>query len=297
VTDAPQLRLAVQSRVVVDNDWAGDPDGLVALAHHLLAPTNRVVAVTSSLLNPVFGQGESTAARGAEMAAELVDLVGGVARPAVHVGAETPFEPSGSASAASAAIVAEARRDDDVPLFLVCAGPLTNVAAALEEAPEIAARLTLVWVGGAVGPAAFEYNRDTDAAAAEFVFGRPELAIWQFPLETYRRCAYSVAELEHDLAASGRVGAWLWSRFLELPLPEWVEQGGVWPLGDSPPVLVTALSDESSAYTTAPGHGPGERRVYTDVDVRLLVGDLLARLRGHERSQAPGSWPLPRAGE
>ena len=34
---------AVRCRVVLDNDWSGDPDGLVALAHHLLSPANRVV--------------------------------------------------------------------------------------------------------------------------------------------------------------------------------------------------------------------------------------------------------------
>src|SRR5690349_13793664 len=99
-----QLRLAEQCRVIVDNDWAGDPDGLVALAHHLLSPTNRVVAVTSSFLNPVFGEVGSTAARGAVMAQELVDLVGGGQRPLVHAGAEGAL---GGASAASVAIVAE----------------------------------------------------------------------------------------------------------------------------------------------------------------------------------------------
>lgn len=275
------LRLAEQCRVVLDNDWAGDPDGLVALAHHLLSPTNRVVAVTSSLLNPVFGELGTTAQRGTDLAQELVDLVGGPARPPVHTGAEFPYDGTPRPSAAAAAIVAEARRDDDLPLFLVCAGPLTNVADALREAPDIAARLTLVWIGGALAAGAAEYNRDTDAAAAEYVLGRPDLPVWQFPLETYRRCAYSVAELEHDLAGAGSLGRWLWTRFLELPLPEWIRLGGVWPLGDSPPVLVTALSDESSSHTETTTAGV-VRRVYTDVDTRLLFADLLARLRLHE---------------
>ena len=114
--------------------------------------------------------------------------------------------------------------------------------------------------------------------AAEFVFATPGLAVWQFPLETYRSCAYSVAELEADLAGSGRVGEWLWTCFTELPLPDFVRLGGVWPLGDSPPVLVTALDDESSTYRETP-----TGRVYTAVDVRLLVADLLAKLRLHER--------------
>ncbi|MGY1815179.1 nucleoside hydrolase [Blastococcus sp. SYSU D00820] len=281
-----QLRLRARCRVVVDNDWAGDPDGLVGLAHHLLSPANRVVAVTSSFLNPVFGETDGTAARGTAMARELVDLVGVPVPSGVHTGAEAAFTPGGARSAASAAIVAEARRDDDLRLVVVCAGPLTNVAAALEEAPEIATRLTLVWVGGALADGVFEYNRDTDPAAAEFVLGRAELAVSSFPLETYRRCAYSVAELEADLAGSGAVGAWLWTRFVELPLPEGLEIGAVWPLGDSPPVLLTALDDESSRYTVSAAGG-AERRVYTDVDTRLLFGDLLARLRLHERRQRP----------
>lgn len=283
------LRLAEQCRVIVDNDWTGDPDGLVALAHHLLSPTNRVVAVTSSLINPIFAPPPTAAADAAALAQELVDLVGMTRPPAVHAGSESPYGPAGAPSAASDAIVAEALRDDRLRLFLVCGGPLTNVAAALRQDPAIAERLTLVWIGGSLEPGAPEYNRDTDAAAAEFVFSRPGLEIWQFPLETYRRCAYSVAELEHDLGGSGRLGVWLWERFTTLPLPDFVELGGLWPLGDSPPVLVTALGDESSPFTPSPAAGDrGARRVYTDVDFRLIVGDLLARVRLHEQRRLAG---------
>ena len=274
-------RITPRCRVVVDNDWAGDPDGLVALAHHLLSPTNQVVAVTGSQNSPLFGPPAGTAAAGAALARELVDLVGAAHRPVVAAGCDVPIGGGDTASAAADATVAEARRDDPLPLFLVCGGPLTNVAQALRQAPDIAQRLTLVWIGGALAPDAPEYNRDTDPQAAAEVLARDDLAVWQFPLETYRRCGYSVAELEHDLGGAGRLGAWLWQRFTELPLPDFVQLGGVWPLGDSPPVLVTALDDASSAWTSeAPG-----RRVYTDVDVRLLVADLLARLRLHERRQ------------
>ena len=276
------LRIGEQCRVVVDNDWSGDPDGLVALAHHLLSPTNRVVAVTSSLINPIFGVPHG-AVQGAAMARELIDLIGAPVAPPVHEGSETPFGSGDATSAASAAMVAAARTDDELPLYLVCGGPLTNVAAALQQDPGVAERLVLVWVGGALDPTAPEYNRDTDAAAADFVLSRPALEVWQFPLETYRQCAYSVAELECDLGGSGLVGHWLWDRFTSLPLPDFISLGGVWPLGDSPPLLVTALGDESSTCTTTPSSATqGARRVYTDVDVRLLVADLLARLRLHE---------------
>ena len=48
-------------------------------------------------------------------------------------------------------------------------------------------------------------------------------------------------------------------------------------------MLVTALSTESSRWTTVPPSGGATAHICTDVDFRLVVGDLLAKLRGHER--------------
>jgi len=163
---------------------------------------------------------------------------------------------------------------------------LTNVASALRDAPDIASRLTLIWIGGSLDRSAFEYNCDTDQDAAAVVLDQPDLAIHQFPLETYRRCAYSVAELELDLSSCGLLGHWLWSHFTNPP--DWVRVGGVWPLGDSPAVLVTALSAESSTATLLPAEGSrgAQRRVHTDLDFRLIVADMLARFRLHERHRS-----------
>jgi len=62
---------------------------------------------------------------------------------------------------------------------------------------------------------------------------------------------------------------------------------GVWPLGDSPTVLVTALSTESSTATLLPSgrNRAARRRVYTDLDSRLIVTDMLARIGLHERQR------------
>jgi purine nucleosidase len=281
------MNVSARCRVIVDNDFSGDPDGLVGLAHHLLSPTNRVVAVTSSFVNPKFPVPAPRAADGAALARELVNLVGGAVTPPVHPGSEQGFG-NGSASAAADAITEEARRDDELPLYVVCGGPLTNVAEALRQAPDIAARLTLVWIGGALDPTAFEYNRDADPAAAAFVLAQRDVEIHQFPLEAYRQCAYSLAELEYDIGGAGALGRWLWTRFTG-PHPDWVQIGGIWPLGDSPPVLVTALDVESSRFETTTADGGGaNRRAYTDVDFRLLVGDLLAKLRAHELRRTKG---------
>lgn len=274
------LHVDPRTRVLIDNDWAGDPDGLVALAHHLLSPANRVDLVTSSFLDPVFEPLGTGARRGAKLVRELVDLVGPIRGPRVTAGAERPSGQDESPSDAARAIVTEARRDDPLPLHLVCGGPLTNVADALRLAPEIVDRFTLIWIGGALTEGEWEYNRETDPDAAAFVLAHPGLRLRWFPLETYRRCAYSIAELEHDIGGAGVLGRWLWDRFVSLRIPDGMPVGGTWSLGDSPPVLLTALTDESS--TSGAVGDDEERRVYLDVDMRLLVGDLLARLRLHE---------------
>jgi inosine-uridine nucleoside N-ribohydrolase len=243
-------RVVAQCRVIVDNDFAGDPDGILALAHHLLSPSNRVVAITTSFLNPRFvvppATPGATAADGARLAADLLAELGSAAPPPVATGAEEPFT-TGSRSAAAEAIVAAAHEESDLPLFLVCAGPLTNVAAALDIDAGIAGRLELIWIGGSLDPGAFEYNRDTDPVAAAAVLATPGLAVHQFPLETYRRCAYSVAELEADLPATGRLGAWLYDCFSSPP--DWVQLGGVWPIGDSPPLLTGQAPPARTAHT------------------------------------------------
>ena len=274
-------------RVIVDNDWTGDPDGLVGLAHHLLSPSNEVVLVTSSRLADMFVHDRGSPAHGADLAAEVVAL-SGAAAPRIAAGSPTWFA-DGASSDAADAIVEVARsqpQGSDTPLLLVCAGPLTNVAQALAQDPGISALLTLVWVGGALD-GGFEYNRDTDPAAAEFVFARPDLQIVQFPVEAYRQVACSVAELEWELGhATGELGERLWQAFLDLPLPDFVRLGGTWALGDSCPLLLTALSGDSSEARDAVHPGVAARRtVYTRVDGRLIVADFLAKLR----LQASGS--------
>jgi len=79
------------ARVIVDNDFAGDPDGLVALAHQLLTPKTRTVLVTASALDrQLMGAvaPERSAAIGADIAAELIRRAGIAAPPPVVAGSE-----------------------------------------------------------------------------------------------------------------------------------------------------------------------------------------------------------------
>ena len=79
-------RVVEQCRVVVDNDFAGDPDGILALAHHLLSPSNRVVAITSSFLNPRFVVPPVTAGATAQDGALLAAALPAARRAMVGAG-------------------------------------------------------------------------------------------------------------------------------------------------------------------------------------------------------------------
>ena len=273
------IRIEPRCRVVIDNDWAGDPDGLVALAHHAMSPANKIVAVTSSLTNPMFGPPGGKAQRGADLAEDLLRVLKLPGLADVHAGPDTPFTGQPRNNPAAAAIVDAAAARGGLPLVLVCAGPLTNVADALLLDPAVARSLTLAWVGGATHNQE-EYNYFTDPGAADFVLGNRDLAVWQFPAETYRRVVAPVAELDHVFRNSGAAGAWLWEHFNSLEVPDFVQFGPLWCLGDSAPLVVTGLDDITSTYIETSAEPP--RRTYTSVDTRLIVADFTAKLRLHQ---------------
>lgn len=285
------------ARVIVDNDFAGDPDGLAALVHQLLAPKTRVALITVSALNPQFSAGEMPAntsvARGRELALDLLARTG--LRPVPVAGGAEDF--STGPSDAARAIVAEAMRDDPLPLFVTCGGPLTNVAAALRLKPAIAGRTTVIWIGGGPWPGGgWEYNLATDPAAARHLIEETRTPLWQVPQDVYRQLQYAIAEMTADMRPISDFTRWLYERFTDIP--DFVELGGTWPMGDSPLVLLTALSGESSRYRERRAlairddlsYGeeiPGrDIRVYEQLDARLLFGDFLAQLRLHAAGSA-----------
>lgn len=70
-----------RARVIIDNDFAGDPDGLFQLAHHMLCTSVDVVQVISSRLREVMISPDRDAvAEGAAAADEVLALVGSAMR-------------------------------------------------------------------------------------------------------------------------------------------------------------------------------------------------------------------------
>lgn len=285
------------ARIVIDNDFAGDPDGLIALAHQLLSPKTQTVLVTTSALDPHLAklagaEAGQTAAAGARLARQLLERLGKSGRPAVIAGAESFGAGQEQVTAAARAIVAEAMRDDPLPLFVGCAGPLTNIAAALRLEPAIAGRMKLIWIGGSSAPeGGAEYNLITDLAAARYVFETSAVEVWQITEAEYKRFQVSVAEMSADFRSISPLAKWLYDQYRNLP--PFVQLGGSLTFGDSPIVSLSAFDPLLTPSTLRPArrildkglHGQEiegrQVRMYHGFDVRLNLADFFALLRSH----------------
>jgi inosine-uridine nucleoside N-ribohydrolase len=302
-----------RARVIIDNDFSGDPDGLLQLAHHLLSPSVDIRAVIGSHLRPgdPFDPSEVTADNAAREALDVVRLVGLDGRVPVVAGSNVGLADRATPirSAATDAIIAEAMRDDtELPLYLACGAGLTELASAWLLEPRIADRLTLVWIGGPEhdglalrppGSAGPEYNLNIDLAAGQVVFGDSAIPIWQIPRDAYRQTLLSTAELITRIGTAGPLGEHLEraiTRVSTMAGRHGIHLGETYICGDSPLVLLTALQSafeadpSSSDYVVraTPGFdddggyidGAGVRdiRVYTRLDVRLMFDDLFAKL-------------------
>jgi hypothetical protein len=290
-------------RVISDNDFAGDPDGLFQLAHLMLSRTVETPLVIGSHFVSMreSGPGIDFAERSADAARELLSIMG-LTTPVI-AGSSGPLSTVDGPSPAARSIVAEARRSDtDLPLYVVLGGSLTELAAALRLAPDIADRLTAVWIGGpeyddpGFVEQSPEYNINLDATAAAEVFASA-VPLWQVPRDAYRQCLVSVHELEERVRPFGPLGSHL-AGAVDALAARGIGVTGTYCLGDSPLVLLTALQSgfdpdpASSDYGWRPApavledgsYGPpveGARpiRVFTRLDVRLLLEDFFAVLR------------------
>ena len=300
-----------RSRLLFVNDLSGDLDGLYAAVHAILSP--------STQLRGIVGTGTTwpgeTAERSTALAMEILDLMDMAGSVKVHAGAVGKLTARGVPvkSPGTQAIIDEAMRSDtQLPLYVAVGGGLTEMASALMIEPEIADKLTLVWIGGAAYPdgESGETNFEIDPLAAQYVFNDTIVPIWQVPQNTYATCLVSASELQAFVAPNGAIGEWLYRQVVNAPAKYrgMLNMGETWTLGDNPLVLLTALTGwapsrqprpfkydrtGSSHYDevfaphlnadgTYTARQDGRKiRVYNSVDNRMMLNDLFAKLRIH----------------
>ena len=305
-------------RVIIDNDFSGDPDGLFQLTHLLLSPSVETRGIIGSHLSvkDFIDPSEKQAENAAKKAKEVLKLLNMQDSIRVLTGSNLAM-PNDSTPVKSEAvnfIIQEAlRTDTKLPLYILCGAGLTEVASALLTNPAIAEKFTLIWIGGPEYPdLAFpppkapriEYNLNIDIAAARVVFNQSTVALWQVPRDAYRQPILSYSQLLLNIKSKGNMGNYLYQQLLQL-MKKIGNVGETYILGDSPLVLLTALQTyfepdpASSTYQNkmAPKinrQGQYEDsqtgrtiRVYTKLDVALMLNDFFAKLELFNQQRKP----------
>lgn len=275
-------------RVIVDTDAACEADDPFAIAHALMTKKFDVKAITAEHF--VTEGSTEKSLREVKTILEFMKLN----VPAL-LGNRGPLSVDSSLSEAGEFIVKEAMKEDARPLFVLCLGAITNVAAALLKHPEITRRMTIIWIGGHnldLTEIPFrEFNSGNDIEAANIVM-RSDAEVWLVPSDVYTSMHISLAEIQDRIAGSGAIGKHLFEQMVEYnnsPYAGWTK-GESWSLGDSPAVGI-AMNPDCGTYvyreapifnedTSVRFDGKGRKiRVYTSVDSRFILEDLIAKLR------------------
>lgn len=304
-------------KVIIDNDFCGDPDGLFQLAHQVLCKTCDIRGIVGGHLTGKANAGFTTrtdqATESCEKANAVLDLMGLKGKYKVVPGSEQPLASKETPIESEGArlIVEEARKcTKDKPLFVLCGASLTNIACAHLLDPSIDDKVIVVWIGGQEyegingypppGYSKVEYNLNLSIPAGQVVFNKSTMRIWQVPRDVYRQCQYGLDEIKVKIAPYGKVGKYLCDALMktvDVCDKFGIAMGETYILGDSPLVLLSALQtgfeqDPASSYykyVQAPtinddgsyglNHDGRLIRVYYRLDSRLMFGDFEAKMQ------------------
>lgn len=281
-------------RVIIDTDTACEADDQYAIAHALMTPKFHVKGITAEHFNC-----EGSMERSFQEASKIVKLMGLEEEIPVFRGAEISLtaDPAPIANAlrtdAVRFIIDEALTDDPMPLYILCMGAATNVAAAIMRTPEIESKIHVIWIGGGAYPEGeWEFNLCNDYKAANLLF-KSDVELWQVPNVAYARLRLSYAEIQEKVKPYGKIGNYL---FKEMQYygnsqdADWT-MGESWSLGDTAAVGLAIdfmagrshiedarVVDEHGCYGDIV-KTDRTIRVYDEVDSRFMLEDFFAKLR------------------
>lgn len=289
------LPMKKQVRVIVSSDVRNEADDQFAVVHHLLTPIFDVRAVVAAHYETKAPGTRTTMEKSYQELLKLMEASGIDDVPALR-GCDAPLADEADIPECEGAdfIIQEALREDSRPLYIAAQGALTDVAAAINRCPEIAEKLTVIWIGGMNYPdGGPEFNLSQDVPAARVVFAS-KAAVWQLPVGVYGTVETTMAELAWKVRPCGTMGRYLYDEMEDYNLhndePYELRKGETWSLGDSPAVAALLecewrgnFHQEHAPYirddmTYQPDPNGKLIRVYDYVDVRMLLEDFFAKL-------------------
>lgn len=298
--DVPKIK---RQRIIISTDCANEADDQYAVAHLLMTPKFDIKGIVAAHFNAmteyldIYKAGETAAASKAEVD-HILDLMGLSGQYPVFTGSGFPLGIRESAPVNDGVrfIMEEAMKEEEQPLYILCQGALTDIAAAVQQEPAICSRMTCIWIGGGDYPqGGFEFNLMQDVKAANVMFSS-DMPFWQIPKKVYKTLSVSLAELQRKVRPCGRIGEYLFEHLVEInnrygETLHW-PHGELWGLGDQAVISVLMQeSERSDNYHMIPAPQINEQtmaysmsdsnreiRVYNAIDYRLTLEDLFAKL-------------------
>lgn len=293
-------------RMIVDTDAANEADDQFAIMHHLLTPSFDVRGIIAAHFEQKTGFSGNTMEQSFAEIQKVLQLAEMEDVP-VYRGCSRPLASLEDAPSGEGAdfIIEEAKKEDDRPLYIAVQGAATNVAAALNKAPEIADRVTILWNGGGSYPdGGWEFNLLQDINACRVLL-QSRACVWQSNIDVYSRYEISMAELAMRIRPCGKIGAYLFEQLLaeneieyHIPLPEF-RRGENWALGDNTTIAMLMENQATGHWymrkapkinddmTYSEDPEGKEIKVFTDLNYRMSLEDLFAKMQmayGTERS-------------
>lgn len=295
-----------KKRVIVDSDIAAEADDAFALVHHLLTPSEDVVGIIAAnfewryravpALREYRLQSMEKSYEEGKKLLHLMDIDDvPVYRGAVDYIEDPKHLP---VNEGSDFIIREAMRETEEPLYIALQGTLTDLAVAYLKKPEIAEKIeAAIWIGGGAYPdGGRESNLQQDVYAAQVIFSS-NIPLWQIPVNVYGSMNLTFAELMTKVKGMGAIGNYLCEKMFEvndwygnIPTRMSFPHGETWSIGDQP--TVSALLENEAGQkrhlqqapkiaedmTYLPGDGERKIYVYDDIDRRVTMDDLFAKL-------------------
>jgi purine nucleosidase len=201
--------------MVLDTDTYNEIDDQFALVYALLSPEK--IDLEAVYAAP-FHNTRSTDPENGMLKSyeEILRVLAHLSRP--HEGfvfkGSTTWLPGPDQPVRSSAVddlIARARMDRTAPLYVVAIGAITNIASAILTAPDIIARIVVVWLGGNSihWPSASEFNLQQDIHASRLIFDCGVPLVHVPCLSVTDRLSTTQAEMERYVKGRSSIGDYL----------------------------------------------------------------------------------------
>ncbi len=278
-------------RVIIDTDAACEADDPFAIVQALLSPKLIVRGIIAEHFNA-----EGSVERSLDEIRTILRLMD-LEVPSFR-GQSGPLDKYPEEISEGVRFIAEEAlkiKEGEEPLYVLCQGAISNVAAAFRLHPDIKEKIRIIWIGthgaGNIRAPFREFNAGNDITAANEVLSSGA-DIWLVPSTVYTTVTVGLSELRLKVYPCGKIGEHLFENMIRYNLSDeafWT-QGESWSLGDSPAIAI-ALNPGCGRFREEPAPfieedtSSSEKqdapliRVYSDVDSRYILEDLYAKLK------------------